>query len=384
MPYDDRAIWVPLPEQDRGTTINDIITTAVKRAAELDRYVCVEINGITALANPRSDATKLGDAYMDVWEMRMSGKEPVAPISEDQRPSAVEETPEPQPDPITYHSDTHRTAPCDRCAEPMEQMRVELLGTWLPFICPACERKADQEQAIAAAKGIQKVRNRTVAEEIPPAYLLLSDALWLATSNSPQKTPGSSAENPFPQHQSQHRRFPTAAWARLRHWYPKGHGDEEPAGEGILRIERGRGLILCGDTGRYKTTIACALLARAHRVLGMSICYLNAAEYGEAVQDRQAWKDDPQLRARSRAKIDTAKRAGLLLIDDLGKEQSTPTIYKQLCHLIEERTSNLRPTIVTTQLPAEDFARILGAQDAYTGRALIRRLQDYCDLIVFS
>lgn len=253
--------------------------------------------------------------------------------------------------------DMTRRALCPACREPMEQRSVGAFNVWFPLICPTCEAAQEREIALRSAREISQNREATVRAEIPPQYRLLADQL-LSGHLAPK--PG---------------RFPEAAWERLRRWYP-----HEPTDQSLI-IEMGRGICLAGDTGHYKTTIACALLARTHRVMGWSIAYLHAGEFGEAVQDKQAWKDDPTLRSRARAKLKQAREARLLVIDDLGKEQSTATIYKQLKILVEDRCAHLRPTIVTTQLNAKDLAATIGAADGYTGRALIRRLQDVCELV---
>lgn len=285
---------------------------------------------------------------------------PSLPELPEMTPEEATETETPASPPVvTYLDDSTRDAFCPSCRNPLRQERNDLFDVWFPTICYPCETANTRKRAMDAALLLQREREATIKTEIPPRYRLLADELLL-------------------DRMAPNARFPRSAWERLRTWYP-----HEPT-ETSLQLEMGRGLILTGDSGHYKTTIACALLARTHRVMGWSIAYLHAGDFGEAVQDRQAWKDDPLLRNRARATLEKARKARLLVIDDLGKEQSTATIYKQLKNLVEERCSQLRPTIVTTQLNGEDLSASLSQVDGYTGRALIRRLKDYCDMVLFS
>lgn len=288
---------------------------------------------------------------------------PVAVLPEPEPETPAEDTPPPAPVyPRMIDADTAEDI-CPACnTNVIVRRRIQgaLMTTWAPIVCEQCDRSNQQRIAINNARAIARERERVIAATIDPLYLNLANLL-LTGKLQPNA------------------RFPLAAWrGRLETWYPADPEESTLPGHFI-----GRGLILAGDTGAYKTTIACALLARTHRTMGWSIDFLNATQFSDAVTDRQAWKDDPALRNRARGKLDAATRAQLLVIDDLGKHQATATVHKQLLHLIEQRTAHCRPTIVTTQLTSAELATSLAIGDPDTARALVRRLQDYSDTVIF-
>ena len=73
--------------------------------------------------------------------------------------------------------------------------------------------------------------------------------------------------------------------------------------------------------------------------------------------------------------IERLTDCALLVVDDLGKERLTQRMESDLFSIIDERTSNKRPTIITTNYNGN------GLSDRFTngetGSAIIRRLKDY-------
>lgn len=65
----------------------------------------------------------------------------------------------------------------------------------------------------------------------------------------------------------------------------------------------------------------------------------------------------------------------LLCLDDLGKERLTARMETDLFGIIDERTQNLRPTIITTNYNGTTLLERFGNQE--TGQALLRRLREY-------
>jgi DNA replication protein DnaC len=73
------------------------------------------------------------------------------------------------------------------------------------------------------------------------------------------------------------------------------------------------------------------------------------------------------------------KTAGILLIDDLGKERAaTEHVASTMYSLIEARTSQQRPILFTTNHSTVEIATAYGARH---GEYLVRRLRDYCQFI---
>jgi DNA replication protein DnaC len=65
----------------------------------------------------------------------------------------------------------------------------------------------------------------------------------------------------------------------------------------------------------------------------------------------------------------------LLVIDDLGKERLTQRMESDLFAIIDERTSNKRSTIITTNYNGSGLSDRFS--NGETGSAIIRRLKDY-------
>jgi hypothetical protein len=73
--------------------------------------------------------------------------------------------------------------------------------------------------------------------------------------------------------------------------------------------------------------------------------------------------------------IDLFCTVPLLCLDDLGKERLTARMETDLFGIIDERTQNLRPTIITTNYNGNTLLERFGNQE--TGQALLRRLREY-------
>ena len=65
----------------------------------------------------------------------------------------------------------------------------------------------------------------------------------------------------------------------------------------------------------------------------------------------------------------------LLAFDDLGKERLTQRLESDLFAIIDERTSNLRPTIITTNYNGTTLLERFNNKE--TGEALLRRIREY-------
>lgn len=78
-------------------------------------------------------------------------------------------------------------------------------------------------------------------------------------------------------------------------------------------------------------------------------------------------------------RLDEIISAPFLYVDDLGKERTTQRVACDLFAVIDERTINHRPTIITTNFTS---AGLLGRfDDQELGNALVGRFRDYFDCI---
>lgn len=142
----------------------------------------------------------------------------------------------------------------------------------------------------------------------------------------------------------------------------------------VLAWPRGpRGLILFGDSGQGKTRSA-FLLLRQLVESGARCEAIHGVAFGDEVTTRLS-------RFEGTTWLKRYDRAGVLLFDDLGKEPATERVQTELFGLVERRTAQFRPLIVTTQLAPDELA------ERYTGHvadALIRRLREFCEPVQFQ
>ncbi len=73
--------------------------------------------------------------------------------------------------------------------------------------------------------------------------------------------------------------------------------------------------------------------------------------------------------------IDALISCRVLVLDDLGKERLTPRLETDLFAIMDERTSNLRTTIITTNYTGDGLIERFNSKE--TGVAFVRRLRDY-------
>lgn len=127
----------------------------------------------------------------------------------------------------------------------------------------------------------------------------------------------------------------------------------EQVKEYVRRIDHfahyGQGVILRGKTGTLKTTLAIAILrhwlelGNRGMIVTMSglIDQLNVLK----TKNKQEWANyESQL-----------KNIGLLVLDDLGAEDTTPWDLAKVDAIISERYNRGNPIIVTTNLRAEEL-----------------------------
>jgi DNA replication protein DnaC len=77
--------------------------------------------------------------------------------------------------------------------------------------------------------------------------------------------------------------------------------------------------------------------------------------------------------------LDTLINCSVLVLDDLGKERLTARMETDLFAVIDERTSGMRTTIITTNYTGETLLDRFTNKE--TGVAIIRRMRDYFDVL---
>lgn len=140
----------------------------------------------------------------------------------------------------------------------------------------------------------------------------------------------------------------------------------------------GRGLYLCGPTGTGKTHLA-VTIAKAALWHGHMARFVESDEMLDAVK-RADPNTDP---------LAIYRNAGLLVIDDLGKEYATSWAVKQLGKLINARLGAGRPTIYTSNYMLRSgsaktdlFAALSQQGDADCAAAIVSRIQGSTETVM--
>lgn len=298
---------------------------------------------------------------------------------------------------------TEQTTRCT-CGRTFTQHRLDLPAlstwTWTPPVCERCDEAAQVEVAAHERRQERVEREQRIRAFLPRQYRLLARAIlendWCPAEGG----------------------FPREAWEGfLRDWRPlftegtpsrverRGQAaasGESPtegplAGDGFAGLDGDAkpGLMLVSTrSGAWKTTLAVALAMRELRETGRSIGFFNMAEYANLL--RRQWEDSRRARDEAQRKLAAAKRCGLLVLDDINKVAiraerwrkhgmdpgtrgggPANTLEEAFYDLVEHRTSEARPMIVTSRVGPSQ----LEAQFAAVGTDVVRRLLDYCTVV---
>lgn len=155
---------------------------------------------------------------------------------------------------------------------------------------------------------------------------------------------------------------------------------------------RPRMLVLAGAAGAGKTSIA-AVIAQSYLDRRKSVIF---RVMGDLIDElREAYRARGQ-EVTERALIEAYTTADLLVIDDLGSEDLTNDQSKYLDNLLyrilDTRSTNSLPTILTTNLPSSELAqrlssrvmeRIVPSTVSYKIRLMTPDLREVADVIAF-
>jgi DNA replication protein DnaC len=141
----------------------------------------------------------------------------------------------------------------------------------------------------------------------------------------------------------------------------------------LLLLDDGIGSIIAGETGLGKTRAAVSL-ASAYVASRWAVpAFVSAvAIRSKAFSD---WAAADQI-------ITDASKAGILVLDDVGKGTPSTVVDDILFAIIDARSNAFRPTIITTQYGPEDLVGRF--KDATNAAAIMRRIMEFSDPEVFS
>lgn len=129
------------------------------------------------------------------------------------------------------------------------------------------------------------------------------------------------------------------------------------------------GLILHGETGGGKSRAAWLTFNKLWLLHYPDRClFLQMRKFEGLIEKGFDDRDHGKV-------LDILISCPVLVLDDLGKERLTQRLESDLFAVLDERTSNLRTTIITTNYTGDKLVDRF--QNKETGVALVRRLRDY-------
>jgi DNA replication protein DnaC len=139
--------------------------------------------------------------------------------------------------------------------------------------------------------------------------------------------------------------------------------------EAVKNYKPDQSYLLHGITGTGKTRTAWLMFNR-----GWNNAYPKNCEFLTMRKLEQKIEEGFEKRSHGEV-IDRLVNCAVLALDDLGKERLTARMESDLFAIIDERTSNNRPTIITTNYNGNGLLDRFNNSE--TGAAIIRRIKDY-------
>lgn len=153
-----------------------------------------------------------------------------------------------------------------------------------------------------------------------------------------------------------HRTFNAALHISVQGWTP----------------ETRKWLFIHGAPGSCKTRVA-ALLAKRLILDGRHVAWATAGKLQTTVEELHSYaKADENLRTAARSRLRQWTEAGILFIDDLGKNTWSPALESRFFELIDHRETRWLPTVITSNRP---LLELLDDMSHDRGGPVIGRIQ---------
>ncbi len=122
-------------------------------------------------------------------------------------------------------------------------------------------------------------------------------------------------------------------------------------------VEQGASFVFCGQPGTGKTHLACAIGNHVMKTFGNAVRFLTVFEVVQRVKSTYGNSEKTEADVmRSFAEPD------LLILDEVGVQFGTEFEKVIITDIINRRYSDMRPTIILSNLTAEELAVFLGAR----------------------
>jgi len=138
------------------------------------------------------------------------------------------------------------------------------------------------------------------------------------------------------------------------------------------------GILFEGPPGTGKTRAAWHILKRM-TYAGKSVYGLTSTQFAKFAADQ--WHSNAEDKGAAVEAMERCRRTSLLLIDDLGKQKMTERGETELYDVLEHRTTNLKPTIITTNATSVQLAKMLSEDRR---QPILRRIADFSQILKFN
>lgn len=132
--------------------------------------------------------------------------------------------------------------------------------------------------------------------------------------------------------------------------------------------EKSENLLFFGNTGLGKTFLS-ACIARVVAERGYAVAYESASQFFSKMERARFERDEA-----SRQETESAMEADLFILDDLGTEMPGQFTNVALYNLVNDRLLSGKPTIISTNLSADDISRRYTPQIASRLRGSYKRV----------
>lgn len=128
--------------------------------------------------------------------------------------------------------------------------------------------------------------------------------------------------------------------------------------------EEGRGLLITGDVGTGKSTLAAAIVNDLLRT-GITARFTNFSHIADNMKAKTIAEQEGYRKLLT--------RVGLLVIDDYGIERSSGDMYKLMYDIINARYEAMNPIIITTNIPIQEITKATSISDKRLNERLYHR-----------